>query len=347
MAATGSRTTDANGNPIMLADSQTASHVFGFNGGTLQNVPKSKFLFYVKFYRPENQGGSDWLKNVGSVAKTVDRPKITFNQEVLNQYNRKRIVQTSHELESIQIKFHDTVDESVIRMFVEYYQYYYGDSKINDASSSVYDIVTPEPYELGKWGFQPPLVNQNYGYFFSHISVYQLFGGKVIQFDLINPKIVSYNPDEFDYAGTTTAEIQITINYESIVFHDQTDLTADMITEMKLDAARYWDVEDTPTSFENAGLAINSNEITTTLGDTVVNVLRSNLASLVTGQGTQSIGSMIGSVASAYDANRSLAVGITGTKALKDLVSGNTSSAKQGAQGLLKGVLYGKPGSLF
>jgi len=76
-------------------------------------------------------------------------------------------------------------------------------------------------------------------------------------------------------------------------------------------------------------------------------VLGQNLASLITGQGTQSLGGIVSSVAGQFDANRGLAQGVTGVKALKDLIGGNTSSAKQGVQGLLKGAIFGKPGKFF
>jgi len=347
-SATGGRTTDANGLPLMLADSHTASNTFGLGGGQFSNAPKTKFLFYVKFFRPDSQGGSAWERGIGLVVKNVDRPRISFKTETLNQYNRKRVVQTSHEFDALQLKFHDTINESVLQMFSEYYRYYYGDSVVSGAGTSVYDVVTGEPYELGKWGFLPPLEAQNYAYFFSHISVYQLYNGVYTQFDLINPKISQYNPDDFDYSsGAITNEIQISIDFESIVYHDSAPLTAELASEFGIDRAQFWDIQDRYPSSANPGLASNPNSIKGSLGDVVGNVLTQNLASLVTGQGTQSIGGIVSSIAGAYDANRSLAVGQTGLKSLKDLVNGNTQGAKQGAQGLLKGVLFGSPGKFF
>jgi hypothetical protein len=81
---------------------------------------------------------------------------VSFRQETLNQYNRKRIVQTGHEFEPLQVKFHDTVNPALRQMFVEYYQFYYGDSKIYGAGSSgstVYDVVTGEGFSKEVWLF--------------------------------------------------------------------------------------------------------------------------------------------------------------------------------------------------
>lgn len=343
---TGGTNSDSNGLSLMLGDSRTAANNFGFKGTSFANEPKSKFLFYVKFYRPQAAGGSTWEKGIGATVKTVDRPRVSFETQTLNQYNRKRIVQTSHEFEDLQLKFHDTVDETILKMFSEYYRYYYGDSNVAGVGTSVYDVVTGEPYELGKWGFLPPLEDQNYGYFFSHISVYQFYQGHYSQFDLINPKISSYNPDDFDYAaGNISNEIALSVKFENIVYHEAAALTPAMWDEFGLNRGQFWDVKDE--GFQNARYGIGNGDPSGSTGNAIANVLRQNLASLVTGQGTQGLGGIVAGIAGQFDANRGLAIGKTGVNSLKDLVSGNTKSATQGVQGLLKGTLFGSPGKFF
>lgn len=348
-SATGSRSADSNGNQIMLADSHSAANAFGLTGAQFLNVPKSKFLFYVKFHRSKAQEatgiGGDWDRSVGTVVKSVDRPKIQFKTETLNQYNRKRVIQTSHEFDPIQFTFYDTVAEQVQLMFIDYYQYYFSNSQMEDGGTSVYDVVTGEGKDIGEWGFKPPMAAQNYGYFFSHITIYQLFGGNVSSFDLINPKIRDFNPDEFEVSSNGTSEIQMSMEYENIVYYQVQPVTEDLIQEMGLDRGQYWDVE-TP-GFEGATYGTVNGDPSGNLGNAVGNVLTQNFASLITGQGTQNLGGIVASVAGQFDANRGLAVGKTAAKSLKDLVSGNTSSAKQGIQGLLKGTLFGSPGKFF
>lgn len=348
-SATGSRDGDSNGNQIMLADSHTAANTFGLTGAQFLNVPKSKFLFYVKFHRSKAQeatgAGSDWDKTLGLAVKNVDRPRLQFKTETLNQYNRKRVVQTSQDFEPIQMRFHDSVAESVQKMFVDYYQYYYGNSYQEDGGTSVYDVVTGEAYNLGKWGFHPPMAQQDYGYFFSHITVYQLFSGQVSQFDLINPKVRDFNPDEFDAAGTGSSEIQMSFEYENIVYYQTMPITDELKIEMGLDRGQFWDVE-TP-GYDGATYGKAKGSPAGSIGNAIGNALTQNLASLVTGQGTQGLGGIVSGIAGQFDANRGLAVGKTAVTSLKNLVSGNTSSAKQGVQGLLKGALFGSPGKFF
>jgi hypothetical protein len=342
---TGSRSEDANGLSLMLGDSHHAQNTFGMTGSKFTNVPKNKFLFFVKFIRPVSNGGSDWSKDISFAVKTLDRPRISFKSQTLNQYNRKRVIQTGHDFEALQLRFHDTVDPALRRLFVEYYQFYYADSKTyGNGANTVYDIVMPEQYEQGNWGFLPPLADQDYGYFFSHIEVYQLYQGLYEKFTLINPKITMYNPDDLDYAGAASAEIQVTVEYEGITFSEPDQLTPDMAADFGLDRGLYWNVENELPEGVNPGLSLNPNEDRGSFGDTVFNSLRRNISSIADGD----FSGVISEVANAYDANRGLAVGLTGVKGIKNLVNGNLTEAKQGIKTLVKGIKgFNKPGGLF
>jgi hypothetical protein len=208
--------------------------------------------------------------------------------------------------------------------------------------------VTGESHELGKWGFNPPLAEQDYNYFFSHISVYQFYNGYMERFDVINPKIENFNPDDFDYSvGNVSNEIQMSFTFESIVYFGAEPITDEIAQDAGINRGQFWNVpNDMPASF-NPGSATGPNAIKSDFGDVVGNVFNRNLASAITGQGFGSVGQIIGEVAGAYDANRGLAIGKTAATSLKNLVTGNTGAAKQGVQGLLKGALFGKPGKLF
>ncbi len=76
-----------------------ANRVFTPNGYELK--PRFKFLFHVAFtinsaVIPKIRGavGLQDIANLSLVVKTVDLPKYTIATETLNQYNRKRVIQT-------------------------------------------------------------------------------------------------------------------------------------------------------------------------------------------------------------------------------------------------------------
>jgi len=86
-----------------LKDYTHASKTFRSNGYEL--APKYKFLFYVKFSL--NTVGIPALRELipsgaqnelGVVVKSAQLPSYTFDTEVMNQYNRKRLVQSKNQL---------------------------------------------------------------------------------------------------------------------------------------------------------------------------------------------------------------------------------------------------------
>jgi hypothetical protein len=249
-----SRTTDPlSGAPLELRDSRLASNTFRLGTNSWDGVPKPKFLFYVRFMRSQSTGGTgsssstvDWSKGVGLVVKNVDRPKVAFDTQTLNQYNRKRVVQSRVEYNPLSIKFHDTVDNKVFNMFEEYFRFYYGDPRATSDVNWQWDqyaqqLKTPGS---GNWGFNPPAVDPNFSYFFSRVEIYQFFGGKFARFDIINPKIVSFDPDELDYAnGSVSHEITMNLAFEGIVYQgNNQDLSSnsDLLEEMKLNGSDYY-----------------------------------------------------------------------------------------------------------
>lgn len=345
----GGRQQDGGGYQLLVGDSRTASNLFGFGGNELANVPKSKFMFYVKFYRPYGDGNTDWARGVGFVLKSIDRPKVSFDHQILNQYNRKRIVQTGSEFESVVMKFHDTVGEDVQRMFEEYYRFYYADQATLSTSVPLYDITTPEWQSPGEWGFKLPEASpgNSYGYFFSHISVFQVYNKLYSRFDLINPKIHQYNPDDLDYAsGQVSNEIQMNINFEGIVYHKPEVLTPELIQDMGLDMAAYFDVTNAPlpiTTNPSAGYEDPTVPKKTDPFKQSGNILKRQLKRAIAGENV-SLKTIGTDALNSFDKNRGLATAKLGTNAIGDLINGKD----KGSLGAVRKLpLYGKPGKLF
>jgi hypothetical protein len=330
----------------MLGDSHTSANTFGFYGGQFSNVPKSKFMFYVKFFRPENQGGSAWERGICLALKAIDRPRVSFEQQTLNQYNKKRIVQTSHSFEAVQLRFHDTVDESINLMFQEYYNYYYGDSKNYSEAGALYDVTSPEFNAMGEWGYHPQLADQNYAYFFSHMSIYQLYNGMVAQTDLFNPKIQYFNPDELDYSnGQTSNEVQMGITFEGLAYRSITPITDELAADMGIDRGQYYDLQESvPTTSVGTATGATDPRGKYDNFDIAAGVLKDNIAGLVTGKTKLSeVGAEFLNVA---DLNRGFVTGKSAIKGISDLVSGQSKSIKP-IKNLITGIKYGKPGGWF
>jgi len=119
-----------------LRDYTHASKTFRTNA--YQYAPKFKYLFHVYFdinpvaYAENVASGA----NFGLDVKTVQLPKFSFETSTLNQYNRKRIIQTKIKYDPISITFHDdngtasgtpTAGGIIRSLWKAYYNYYYAD----------------------------------------------------------------------------------------------------------------------------------------------------------------------------------------------------------------------------
>jgi len=112
-----------------LRDYTHASKIFRTN--SYAKAPKLKFLFHTYFsinpnaYNPSLGDGLG--NNFGLLVKDIRLPNFSFNTTQLNQYNRKRIVQTKIKYDPATITFHDDNNNYVNTLWQAYYTYYYKD----------------------------------------------------------------------------------------------------------------------------------------------------------------------------------------------------------------------------
>lgn len=217
-----------------LKSPRQASKIYDLNG---TRGPRPRNLFVVNFRKAgdtttatSGTTSGTWNKDLGFVVKSVDRPSIDPKVEELNQYGKKRLIQTGYKLGPTRIVFYDTADSMVMKMFAEYAKYFYGDFRHTAASTGTtstdwqYNVTLNEFKGASQgFGFNPQggsttETDFNAQFFFDSISVYQVFGKKYVKFDLINPKITAFDPDEMDYSISEIATITMTVQAEAILF---------------------------------------------------------------------------------------------------------------------------------
>ena len=238
---------DSNFGSPYLRDYRHASKVFKTNGYAL--IPKFKFLFHVYFdinttaYSQNLSTGA----NHGLLVKTVKLPSFTFTTHDLNQYNRKRIVQTKIKYDAVNITFHDDVSNTITGMWEAYYKYYYKDgsnfgSAFNGARGQTL-TVTKDGYESmlapgrnlytdsddmsmnNDWG----LTGENAAglsqkpAFFKSITIFGFSqpSHNFTAYTLVNPLITSFGHDTYSYADAAgTMELSMALDYESVVYNE-------------------------------------------------------------------------------------------------------------------------------
>ena len=131
---------------------------------TLTDVPRLKFQFVVEFKTTLGIGGGDknyreMIKDLSLVVQSVELPSFQFDTQTLNQYNRKRIIQTKMNWNPISISFHDTRDNKWLNVWKEYMKFHYKDGREKfsnfGAGNMTPDIVENEP-NIDEFGFQTP-----------------------------------------------------------------------------------------------------------------------------------------------------------------------------------------------
>jgi hypothetical protein len=222
-----------------------------FRTNSYQYSPKLKFLFHVYFeinpavYSTGIASGA----NFGLAVKTIKLPSYQFDTHIMNQYNRKRIVQTKLKYDPIDIQFHDDNGNIIRNMWYDYYTYYYKDAnKPTRSSAGAQTVNAPGQENAGATEYNrrniydPSITgDDDWGYigevsvptnttsqasqgiskipFFKNIQVFGFNQHNFSLYTLINPTITRFAHDTYDYAqGNGTMANTMTVDYETVTY---------------------------------------------------------------------------------------------------------------------------------
>lgn len=218
---------------IQLKDYQHASRLYADDVFAL--APKAGWLYYVVFdIDPSAITDNTWnnqqrVSEVGMLVKSADLPKFNVQTEVVNQYNRKTVIQKGINYNPVNLVMHDDQSNVVHNMWLNYYRYYFADSTwagtgpIGTAKDN-----TPGAYQNNKYLPANDLFNPiNYGMnsklvvapFFRSITIYQLNRKLFTSYKLVNPIIQTWEHDKLDQSnGSKLAESKMTVAYEAVFY---------------------------------------------------------------------------------------------------------------------------------
>lgn len=198
-----------------IRDYAHASKVFRTNG--FARAGKYKFLYHVNFNLTSGKLSTTSQidpRDLSYMVKKVELPKFTVENQVMNQYNHKQVIQKKINYNPVTITFHDDNGNQIRELWREYYNYYYADGRYDEGVYRV-DDKYQNTRSRNAWGYNPKAG----GPFFSSIDIYSLYAGKSFQISLINPTIVSFNHDTHDYADNTgLMEHSMQIAYTSVKY---------------------------------------------------------------------------------------------------------------------------------
>jgi hypothetical protein len=233
-----------------LRDYTHASKTFRTNGYEL--APKYKFLFHT-FFNLNTTGipaltkmfDNGEVSSIGLTVKSIDLPSYQIAVDTMNQYNRKRLVQTKIEYQPVKIVFHDDGGDMIRRMWYAYYNYYFKDSNQKyegiptSAGTTGQNANTPAGFSynnrdtyagdrfVNDWGFigesfSDGTTNTTNGkpQFFNDIKIYGLNQHKYSAYVLVNPMITDWQHDTYDYSQSNGVMTHtMTVKYESVKYY--------------------------------------------------------------------------------------------------------------------------------
>ena len=225
LSGVGQGITNPKGN---LGDSRHASRLFG--DGAFARAPRTKFLFHVFFELNDSAvRSSDFKerhkKEIGLLVKSTSLPRISFDTDVKNQYNRKKIIYKNINYDPIQIKFHDD-NLSIINSLWQLYFSYFSPEPNRQVTAGPYapGMKNTGPYNSGASAsdnkYRYGLDNDGVGYgFFRSITIYTMTKRRFNSYKLINPYIRTWDHGDVNYAESSgTVEATMDIGFESVIY---------------------------------------------------------------------------------------------------------------------------------
>tara|TARA_B110000305_G_C19446013_1_gene644875 strand:+ start:1793 stop:3040 length:1248 start_codon:yes stop_codon:yes gene_type:complete len=218
-------------NKGIMGDFTHASNLYRRNNFRL--TPKVKFLYHVVIdvnpvaLKQLGNSVSSMLnkREFNILASSADLPSYTVNTETVNQYNRKKVIQTRINYDEVGIEFHDDAAGLTTLLWEAYYRYYYEDGNYADQGTR------PRAYQTGLYDSEP-LNTYRHGFnrqgnsvpFFNSISIHQLHHNNAdshhTSFTLVNPILTQWNHDRVDQAdGSGTMKNNMRVAYETVLYN--------------------------------------------------------------------------------------------------------------------------------
>jgi len=223
-----------------MADFQHASNLYVDDVYAL--TPKNSWIYYVSFnINRDAISEVMWSEQrrdaeAGMLVKSADLPKFNIDTEVINQYNKKTLIQKKINYQPVSMSFHDDMSNVTNSLWVNYFRYYYRDTWWGtQVGGLTANPVKPLGYqntkyqtdniEGGKGTDARQGIHGAYGLnnnqsvpFFNSITIYQMNQKRFTSYSFINPLIQSWEHDQLDQTQTKTASSRMTFQYETIFY---------------------------------------------------------------------------------------------------------------------------------
>lgn len=223
-----------------MADYQHAARLYVDNNMRLS--PKFKFLYHVVFnINPQIRSLFPLVNEIprneiNLLCRAVDMPSYSPQTTTINQYNRKKVVQTSIQYQPITIEFHDDNAGLTTLLWECYYRYYFADGnyttrqvdgspaisvrEFERAANGLNTMYASEGFNSFKYGLDRPNKPVD---FFTSIQIFQLHPRNAqptyTSFTVVNPKIDQFQHDRLDQTVSEFTLNSMTVSFETVFYN--------------------------------------------------------------------------------------------------------------------------------
>ena len=202
----------------VMANWQHATRLFVDNNYRL--MPRSKFLYYVRFEFDKTALVSQVFKQkhadeIGYLIKTADLPKYNIDSQVMNQYNRKKIVYKMLNYDPVNLTFHDDTLGIINALWAIYYGYYFNDrNNPNEAYSATHYRGKDDDRSIYRYGMDSDKTVD----LLKSVSIYTMSRRRFNGYTLVNPRIKSWQHDSGDYDTSEYMTHTMQLEYEAVQY---------------------------------------------------------------------------------------------------------------------------------
>jgi len=247
------------------------------------NPPRQQFEGYVSFVLNRElyeeffkEQGQEFRLQIGSLVRRASLPSLELKTETKNQYNRKKIVNTTTEFQPVNITVLDTVGNEWLTLLMKYYTYHYMNARNEGAGTRDVgrrpDYTTGNDFTNSVFGFDGGAWNSNKAgynvnitpYFFERIDYVLYHGNKGVQYSLLNPVLTGFKTSEIDYAESGLMNFDLTFEYENFTVFNEVNFDLS-----EFDIARFEKAD----GFKGAAFAEGSKPVALTSDPVILDIL--------------------------------------------------------------------------
>jgi hypothetical protein len=166
------------------------------------------------------------------LCNNVDGMKFSVQQDVMNQYNRKRVINRKIDYDPLTVRMYDTVDGLGLKFARTLYEFEFSNARLFKKKAGAEDesVIENSNYvqtifnssdqfrETHHFGMRPQSVGSHR--ILKSIDLYQIAGGTVSKARAIHPRLARMDMDTFDYSSSQPVNISLAFQYENLTFEE-------------------------------------------------------------------------------------------------------------------------------